>query len=90
MFRIKYLECNNDKSEHFGTRMPSRSSQTPIPVRITRSRRRTLENILRSLEEDVDELLRLLELAQDHVSSLKRQVESIHQDIKSNEENQFI
>ena len=73
--------------KHFGIRMPSRGSQTPIPIRITRSRRRSLENFIRRLEEDIDELLRLLELAQDHVSSLRRQVDSIQRDIKSNEDN---
>ena len=70
--------------------MPSRSSQTPVPIRVTRSRRRSLDDLIRRLEGNIDDLLRLLELAQGHVSSLRRQINYLQREIKSIEENYTI
>ena len=64
--------------------MPSRSSQTPI--RMTRRRRRSLGAYIRRLENDVDEILRTLEIAQGHVSSLRNQVAFLLSEIKEVEE----
>ena len=64
--------------------MPSRSSQTP--ARLTRRRRRSLEDYIRRLENDVDEILRALEFAQGHVSSLRRQVALLRREIKEIED----
>ena len=64
--------------------MPSRSSQTP--ARITRRRRRSLESYIRRLENDIDEILRTLEIAQGHVSSLRNQIAFILREIKEVEE----
>ena len=70
--------------------MPSRRTQTPVPVRVTRNRRRSLDELIRRLEGNIDDLLRLLELAQGHVSSLRRQITYLQREIKSIEENYTI
>ena len=71
-------------------RMPSRRTQTPVPVRVTRNRRRSLDELIRRLEGNIDDLLRLLELAQGHVSSLRRQITYLQREIKTIEENYTI
>ena len=71
-------------------RMPSRRTQTPVPIRVTRNRRRSLDELIRRLEGNIDDLLRLLELAQGHVSSLRRQITYLQREIKAIEENYTI
>ena len=70
--------------------MPSRRTQTPVPIRVTRNRRRSLDELIRRLEGNIDDLLRLLELAQGHVSSLRRQITYLQREIKAIEENYTI
>ena len=69
--------------------MPStrstRSVQTQVPIRVSRRRRRSLDDIIMRLESNIDEILRQLEFVQNHVSSLRRQAVAIQQEIKSEE-----